>query len=330
MSSACAERGGFSMNYGIRVKNPLTKMLLVTKTASVTTELAAFNDYLRYGTDEERSKGVTTRKVYLYTAGLFREFLAGREATPELGKEFIKSLEEKGNAASSINRHIWALKSYFRFKGSEFNIRGLQTQERYPRFLRDKEWAKLLRKATDPIYDPALPDAARRRAKKELALLYAYCGAGLRLTEATNLKLEDVLEEGFLRVIRKGGHGDFVPVEEEVLRVFKDYLETKAQNGQFIFSGKELDTPMAPRTAQGIIKALCRRAGLEDVHVHTLRHTAGYQLRKGGADERDIQDVLGHKNIQTTKLYSHLTNEDLKRRLPKRFAQTKQGRLDWK
>lgn len=222
------------------------------------------------------------------------------------------------------------MKSYFRFKGQEFNLRGLKTQEHLPRYLRDKEWEKLLETATRPIYDPELPDAARRRAKKEMALLYAYCGAGLRLSEATNLLVDDIIEEGFIRVTRKGGHEDFVPVEGEVMRVLKDWLAAKGQNGRFIFSGKEQDTPMSPRTAQGIIKALCRRAGFEDVHVHTLRHTAGYQLRKGGADERDIQDVLGHKNIQTTKIYSHLTNEDLKRRLPKRFNKARQGRLDWK
>ena len=302
---------------------------MITATASVTTE-TAFDDYLRYGTDEEQSKGPKTRCAYLYTVGIFLKFLDGREPTSDLAKEFVRGLEERGNGPSSINRHIWALKSYFRFKGGEFKVRGLKVQEHYPRFLRDKEWAKLLRTATDPIYDPALPDAARRRAKKELALLYAYCGAGLRLTEALSLKLEDSLEGGYLRVMRKGGHENFVPVENEVLRVFGDYLAVKGQNGRYIFPGKEPNTPMAPRTAQGIIKALCRRAGLDDVHVHTLRHTAGYQLRKGGADERDIQDVLGHKNIQTTKLYTHLANEDLKRRLPKRFSQATQGRLDWK
>jgi site-specific recombinase XerD len=310
---------------------------MVTETASVADEMVAFDDYLRYGTDEELSKGPRTRRAYLYTVGVFRNFLDGREPIPELAKTFIKSLEEKGNGASSINRHIWALKSYFRYliektgdKKLEFKIRGLRTQAPLPRYLKDKEWDKLLDVATAPIYDPALPDAARRRAKKELALLYAYCGAGLRLSEALNLAIDDIIEEGFFRVTRKGGHQDFVPVEDEVIRVFKEYLEAKGQNGQYVFSGKEPETPMAPRTAQGIIKALCRRAGLEDVHVHSLRHTAGYQLRKGGAPERDIQDFLGHQNIATTKIYTHLANEDLKRRLPRRFARARQGRLDWK
>lgn len=306
---------------------------MVTKTLE---ELIAFDDYLRYGTDEERSKGPTSRRAYCWTVELFHRFLDGRKPTPELAKEFIKDLEERGNSAPSINRHIWALKSYFRFcitqgipDAKEFKIRGLKTEEHKPRFLRDKEWDKLLSTATSSIYDPELPTYARQRAKLELALLYAYCGAGLRCSEAINLKTDDILDDGFIRVIRKGGREDFVPVEDEVLRVIKDYIESREQNGQYIFSGKVPDTPMAARTAQGIIKNLCVRAGLLDVHVHSLRHTAGYQLRKAGAQERDIQDFLGHKNIATTKIYTHLVSEDLRRKLPRRFAHTRQGKLDW-
>jgi len=310
---------------------------MVTNTLPKTDDLVAFDDYLRYGTDEELSKVETSRRAYCWTVELFQHFLDGRELTPQLAKEFIRELEEKGNAATSINRHIWALKSYFRFKGKgqELKIRGLKTIDYKPRYLHGMpgsggEWDKLVNTTSEPIYDPALPDAARRRAKKELALLYAYGGAGLRLSEAINLKIDDILEGGFIRVIRKGGHEDFVPVEDEVLRIFQDYLETKDQDGRFIFSGKDPDTPMAPRTAQSIIKAICRRAGLGDVHVHSLRHTAGYQLSNSGARIEDIQDFLGHKNIATTKIYEHLVAEERKRRLPKRFAKARQGRLDWK
>jgi len=299
--------------------------------------LADFDGYLRYGSDDEASKGPTSRKAYLWTVNLFQRFLNGQQPTPELVRGFVKELEEKGNSASSINRHIWALKSYFRFlKASDENgfqelkIRGLKTQKHYPRYLRDKEWEKLLSTATNTIYDLDVSSYARLRAKMELALLYAYGGAGLRLSEAVNMAIADVIDEGFLRVMRKGGREDFVPVEDEVLRGITDYIESKSGNGHYVFSGKEPDTPMAPRTAQGIIKEVCRRAGLDDVHVHSLRHTVGYQLRKLGASERDIQDVLGHQNIATTQIYTHLRDEDLRRKLPKRFAHARQGRMEWK
>ena len=304
-------------------------MVIETQAKSVDS-LAAFDDYLRFGTDEEDSKGETTRHAYLWTIGMFLRFLDGRELSPELARAFIKELEDKGNGPSSINRHLWAMKSYFRFKGKELKLRGLKTNKYYPRFLKDKEWENLLKAATDTIYDPEVSTYARTRAKLELALLYAYGGAGLRLSEALNLEITDIVDEGFLRVMRKGGREDFVPVEDEVLRGLHDYLETKGSNGQFVFSGKHEDQPMAPRTAQSIIKAVCRRAGLDDVHVHSLRHTVGYQLRKLGASERDIQDVLGHQNIATTQIYTHMLAADLRKKLPKRFAHARQGRMEWK
>ncbi len=293
---------------------------------SLEEELKAFDDYLRYGTDEERSKVATTRRAYRWTVERLHRFLGSKAPSPELGRDFIMSLEGNGNSPSTINRHIWALKSYFRFKGKKFKLRGLSTQEHKPRFLSFEEWETLLATTTRPIYDSNLPEYARKRARLELALLYAYCGAGLRCSEAVCLEKDDILKEGFVRVIRKGGREDFVPIEDEVLRAFKEHLDS-GQDGRYLFQGEDLDTHMAARTAQGIIKNICRRAGLGDVHVHSLRHTAGYQLRKMGASERDIQDFLGHKNIATTKLYTHLVREDLRARLPKRFREARQGRL---
>ena len=310
---------------------------IVTKTLPIAEEIVAFDDYLRYGTDEERSKGPTSRRAYCWTVDLFHRFLDGRKPTPELAKEFVKDLEERENSPSSINRHIWGLKSYFRFRKSqgipgarEFKIRGLTTEIHKPRYLKDQEWDKVLATATNPINDPELTTYARQRTKLELALLYAYCGAGLRCSEAVTRLKTDILDEGFIRVIRKGGREDFVPVEDEVLRGIKDYLESRDTDSQYIFPGKLPDTPMAARTAQGIMKRLFRRAGVPDAHIHTLRHTAGYQMRKAKAPLEDIQDFLGHRNIATTKIYAHLVDDELRRRLPKRFAQAKQGRLNWR
>lgn len=308
---------------------------MVLAPASVKSELTAFDDYLKFGTDEERPKGASSRGVYCWTLDLFLRFLDGIEPTPERAKDFIKNLEQKGNSPTTINRHIWALKSFFRFRkftkvagAEELRIRGLTTETHYPRYLKDKEWEKLLTTATAPIFDPNLSDFARRRAKLDVALLMCYCGGGLRCREATHLQLTDVIDEGFLRVTRKGRHEDFVPVESEVIRCIKDYLTTKAVSDTYVFSGKKSNTPMAERTAQGIIKKLCVKAGFDDVHVHSLRHTAGYQLRKAGSPERDIQDFLGHKNIQTTKIYSHLAADELRTRLPRRFGKPKQGRME--
>lgn len=302
--------------------------------------LAAFDDYLRYGTDEEASKSDRTRQTYLYTVGRFLAFLEDRQPDAVLARQWIKSLEETGNGATAINRHIWALKAYFRFLRSmapeedkaklDLRMRGLKTKEYLPQVPSDREWDRLLKIASEPIYDPEAAPFARLRAKLELALLYVYGGAGLRLSEATNLKEEDIIDEGYIRVMRKGGREGFVPIEEEPLRGIKDYVSSRGPNGPYLFPGKAKDTAMAPRTAQAIVKSLCRRAGLPQLHVHSLRHMVGYQLRKLDASERDIQELLGHRSITTTGIYTRLRDRDLKRKLPKRFKHARQGRFDWK
>ncbi len=289
--------------------------------------LPEFDDYLRFGSDEEAPKSERSRRAYCWSVEYFLRFLEGEEPTPERAKDFIKRLEANGNKPTSINRHIWALKSFFKFLGKEeFKLRGLTTTEHQPRYLIDEEMNHLLAVTLRPLYDPEMPERSRQKAKKELALLYAYCGGGLRCSEALRLERDDVLDEGFLRITRKGGKEDFVPIEDEVLRALKDYIDSNG-GGRYVFPGKAPDSHMAERTAQGIIKDLARRAGMPDVHIHSLRHTAGYQLRKLGASERDIQDVLGHKNIATTRIYTHLARDDLRARLPKRFNDARQGKL---
>jgi|GEM_PF-1911043 len=333
--------------------------------------LAAFDDYLRFGTDAEREKENSTREDYLYTARIFLAFAGDRPITAELAKEFIKDLEKKGNQATSINRHLWALKSYFRFLANEaaaelrlrsqvlpegttevgalrlqvdqmreeqrirdfadLKLHGLRTTQYQPKFLRDEEWQKLYEFTRAPILDAKTFAYDRFRARLEFALLMVYCGAGLRLSEGVNLRKEDIhTDEGYIRVIGKGDKEASVPVEPEVLQAINDYIKavklmdfSSQKDSPYVFPGKYLGTHLTPGAAGAIIKGLCRRAGFPDMHVHGLRHTAGYQLRKGGADERDIQDFMRHANIATTQIYTGLVTEDLQARLPRRFGNGK-------
>ncbi len=290
-------------------------------TPFMTTELTAFDNYLYLGAEEDLPKVEGTRKDYCWTIQHFLMFLDGRHPTRELGEDFIKHLEEKSNKPSSIKRHISALKCYFRFKTMEFKIHGIKIDEYHPRILQDWEWRNLISTATAPIYDRSLPDAARNRARLELALLYSYCGGGLRCSEATHIKIEDLVDERYIRVLRSGRKEQLVPVEPVVIRAIRDYLATRWQDSCYVFCGKDPEKPMAIRTAQGIIKKLCTRAGLKDVNIRSLRHTAAHQFRKAGADERDVRDFLGSESTQRTKI-THISPEALRQRLPTRFDET--------
>ena len=191
---------------------------------------------------------------------------------------FIKNLEQKGNSPTTINRHIWALKSFFRFRkftkvagAEESGFEDSTTETHYPRYLKDEEWEKLLTTATAPIFDPNLSDFARRRAKLDVALLMCYCGGGLRCREATHLQLTDVIDEGFLRVTRKGRHEDFVPVESEVIRCIKDYLTTKAVSDTYVFSGKS----RIPRWPNGPPRASSRSCVLRQASMMFMSTVCG-------------------------------------------------------
>jgi len=286
---------------------------------NIKAELKAFDDYMRYGTDVERTKAESSRREYLYTVQKFLESTKGETLTVDQGRTFIRAMEERGNAPRSVNRNIMALKSYFRFRGQVFPLRGLTTQQTRPRFLFDEEWKLLLDTVKRPFTSAKLyPEVARKKARLELALLYAFCGAGLRVSEGVAILKDNIDPKGYVKVMRKGSHEEYIPIEDEVLEVWQDYIKSRTDLGKYLFPGE--NGHMAVRTAQSIVKDCCRRAGLNDVHVHSLRHTAGYQMRNGGAPIEDVRDVLGHKNISTTQLYDHLAKEALRKRLPKRFG----------
>ena len=160
-----------------------------------------------------------------------------------------------------------------------------------PRYLADEEWRKILVTAQRPLFDRNFSEYARKRAKLELALIYIFCSS-LRLSEGISLKIEDI-EEGYLRVMGKGSKEKLVPIEEPVMQAIQDYRFSRRDNGPYLFPGKGPGTHMARRTAEDIIRKLCRRAGFPDVSVHTFRHTAATQLLKLGATLRDIQEVMG-------------------------------------
>ena len=117
----------------------------------------------------------------------------------------------------------------------------------------------------------------------------------------------------------KGGEEDIVPVEDSVATAIQEWVST--HESPWVFPGRG-DGHLHPRTMQAAVRDLMVVAGLHDIRraVHSLRHTVGADLRKRGADIRDIQDVLRHADIGTTQIYTHMAREDLRRKLPRRFS----------
>lgn len=230
-------------------------------------------------------------------------------------KNYIKLLTEKGLNDKSISRNISCLKSFFKFLVIEKIINnnptdGLfmpKTKKSIPNILTEDEILKLL--------DINITDNFSYRNKAMLELMYA---TGIRVSELINLKLQDIdLIDDIIRIFGKGSKERIVPIGEFASEAIKDYLKVrnlmiKKQNSEYLFLNNHGDS----MTRQGffkVIKKIAKEKGIEkELHPHTLRHSFASHMLKYGADLRTIQELLGHSDISTTQIYTHITNEKLK------------------
>lgn len=291
-------------------------------------DLAGFAFFLRYPPErngKRRPKGETTVAAYLYTVERYLSFLEGRESNQDNARAFVESLEVD-NGARSVGRHIYALRAYFQFLGEELELGAPSYPQRQPRWLNDDEWRGVLETVELPLANSNAHEWAKRRALFKRAAVMVYGGAGLRLAEGCRLTRDNLDPAGYLTVLGKGGVELTVPVEDAVVTSLQDWLA--CHDSRFVFPGKAEDSSLNPRTMQAVISAVLTEAGIENIHrsVHMLRHTAGADLRKRGADIRDIQQFLRHSNIQSTQIYTQMAQEDLRQKLPKRFT-ARQGRM---
>lgn len=287
--------------------------------------LEQFRDYLAV------EAGHSSHTVEAYLRDVRR--LVGHAATLRLTnpaavstaqlRDFVYALKDLGLAPTSIRRQISAIRTYFRFLASEGSVpadpsAGLDTPKTWrtlPTVLTSREIEHLL-----AAPNPAEPLALRDRALLELA--YA---TGARVSELVALRPEDIVfAEGVARVRGKGAKERIVPVGRRALGAVALYArETRprldrGRGARALFLNAR-GTPLSRVGAWGIIKAMARRAGLvKRVTPHTLRHTFATHLLEGGADLRAVQEMLGHADLATTQLYTHVDREYL-RSVHKRF-----------
>jgi integrase/recombinase XerD len=243
--------------------------------------------------------------------------LAPRDATaPDLGR-YVESLYGSGLAARSIARHMTTLRSFYGFltregeihiDPSEYLIPPKQWST-LPKYLNREEIEKLL-----VAPDPSKPTGLRDRAMLEL--LYA---AGLRVTELCQLHVGNVeRDSGVLRVTGKGNKQRLVPFGESAGGALAQYLAEgrpkllKGRASRFLF----VTARGGAMTRQGFWKLLAghgKKAGIfRDLTPHVMRHSFATHLVEGGADLRSVQIMLGHADISTTQVYTHVARRRLR------------------
>jgi integrase/recombinase XerD len=283
-------------------------------------------DFLAY-LELERGLSRNTLTAYRCDLQQFGEFLRRRRLAPREVMHadlaaFLAELargddEHRPVAATTLGRKVACLRSFYRHLRREgliehdptAELRGPRKPQRLPRVLSRAEVAQLLEqpRGTEPL-------ALRDRALLEL--MYA---CGLRASEAVGLELADLdLEEGLLRARGKGSKERIVPIGRQALAALRAYFRGGRPQllGATIQRRVFLNHRGGALSRQGLYKIVqghARSAGLQDrMSPHTLRHSFATHLLAGGCDLRSLQEMLGHADLATTQVYTHLSADRLK------------------
>jgi integrase/recombinase XerD len=248
--------------------------------------------------------------------------LAKGAATPSdissrLLREFVYHLKDLGLAPASIRRNVSSIRTYFRFLLAD----GLVVRDPSERLETPKRWRSLpdvltVNEVARLLAAPSLDDPLVFRDRALLELAY---GAGLRVSEWITLPARDaLLEEGLVRVLGKGNKERLVPIGRSAIGAIAMYvreLRPRLERGE----GKGLlflnarGRPLTRMGAWKILRRYVERAGItKHVSPHTLRHSFATHLLEGGADLRAVQEMLGHADISTTQIYTHVDREYLR------------------
>lgn len=289
--------------------------------------IKGFKAYLQL----ERSMSDNTIEAYLHDVAMLRDHL--HDAFPGLGVERIElthltsllvSINEMGLAAGTQARVLSGIKSFFRYLSLEEVIKKNPTELlEAPKRKRSLPHVLSLPEI-DTLF--AAIDHSTPEGQRNHAMLETMYSCGLRVSELISLCLSDLyFDVGFIKVIGKGNKERLVPIGGEAIKLVQLYREHVRNHLPVIKKGNE-DILFLNRRGAAlsrvmvflILKDLGAKTGLKhNIHPHTLRHSFATHLVEGGADLRAVQEMMGHKSITTTEIYTHLDRTYLRHTLEK-------------
>jgi integrase/recombinase XerD len=261
-------------------------------------------------------KGLSTNTLQSYARDITRLKAWAQKNGKQLEKlerkdlrEWIARMSREGLAPSSVARAVSAARGFFRFLMLDGHIKrhpaeDLHTPQRVsrlPQFLTEEEMERLL----------FAPDIKTEVGVRDRALLEVMYATGLRVSEVCGLKTSDVeLDAGLVTCHGKGSKQRRIPIGKSAVHWLQRYASVRTQMGSealpqlFLHRGRTLTR----QAAWAIIKTYAAQAGVPDISPHTLRHSFGTHLMQHGADSRSVQALLGHADISTTEIYTHITD----------------------
>ena len=276
--------------------------------------LQKFKQYLLL----EKGLSANTLDAYVHDVERLFEHLEGKGLHPfdvklEDLEEFLASLHDKARIRPrSQARMLSGIRSFYRYLVLEDHIKAdptllLESPKigmTLPEVLSVEEIDALI----------AVIDCSKREGQRNRAIIETMYSCGLRVSEACNLKLSDLyLNEGFIKVEGKGSKQRLVPISERAIAEIMEYMTDRAEieikpgNEDYLFVSAHFKKKMSRITMFHIIKELAEQAGIKKtISPHTLRHSFATHLLEGGANLRVIQSMLGHEDIGTTEIYTHI------------------------
>jgi len=290
-------------------------------------DLAAFEGYIRL------ERGLAERTVDAYRRDLqrFAEYLAGHEvgqfsdvARPTL-RGFFDTLADAGLSTTTRGRYLSSIKHLFRYLTSigktttdiTETMELPKTRRTLPEALSIDDMQRMLDAVAGPTDAAVPPTPYELRDRAILETMYA---CGLRVSEVLGLRQHDILTDvQLLRVMGKGSKERLVPIGSTALRWIQRYqreargtLIKDAQTDDILFLNHR-GRPLSRMSIWNLIQKAAALAGIEKhVHPHMFRHTFATHLLEGGADLRAVQEMLGHADIGTTQIYTHIDREYVK------------------
>ena len=264
-----------------------------------------FLNYLKY----QKNFSDHTIKNYKIDLTEFLKFAQNKKIDIDLMRNYLKKLYEEKYSNRTISRKVSSLKSYFKYLESEniiddnpmSLISNPKVEKSLPNYLNYENLDKLLN----------YPDINNKNGLRDALILEMLYSSGCRVSELTNIKIKDIdFKERKIKILGKGSKERFVYYGSKCENLLNKYLDKEIH--EFLFTNKH-GNKLNDRIVRKIVDENARKAGLA-VHVtpHTLRHTYATDLLNDGADLKSVGDLLGHENLSTTQIYTHVSNERLR------------------
>jgi integrase/recombinase XerD len=224
-------------------------------------------------------------------------------------------LARENLSPTSVNRLISAMRGFYKFlmfdrhiiKNPAEDLQSQQTIAYLPKFLNREEIEKLL----------SVPDVSGEIGLRDRTILETMYACGLRVSEVCSLQISDIeLDAGILTCKGKGNKTRKVPIGKSAVEWLKSYLVKRRAKENFEVQNLFVSMYGRPISRQDIfqiVKECGKKIGRDDISPHTLRHSFATHLVQNSADIRSVQQMLGHADISTTQIYTHITNQQLRK-----------------